>query len=375
METILCAMGLPVIDENLDSILAAMEHFPAEAALGSCLNYARALGLLFALCVGSYECWMMMLGRRGMDVMKLLRIVAMSMCITYSPWICNALKMPGRALEGTTKAIAQNANAEVAAMELEVANKQKVYLDKLDEAMAKAQAAHDAASDSKDEGWWDDVKNTVAGIGDSINFTFKKLAFVLETKMSEFLSAVVKFIGETIFQLSYYGTLLAGRIFMSIMAIFCPIEFALSLAPPFRAAWSQWMSKYLSLSLWGFVTYMILYYVDQIMLYFLNADIMSYTNLINSASGTWEEVGMLGAQGFGTTIMYVVALLIGAFILRMVPEVASWLIPGGVSAGIGQQSGARTYAGAVVATRAAGSVGVAAASTLGNAGARGLGVK
>lgn len=79
MDMILCAMGLPVIDDNLEQILAEMSTFPAEAALGTCMNYARALGLLFALCVGSYECWMMMLGRRGMDVMKLLRIVGMSM--------------------------------------------------------------------------------------------------------------------------------------------------------------------------------------------------------------------------------------------------------------------------------------------------------
>lgn len=335
------------------------------------MNYARALGLLFALCVGSYECWMMMLGRRGMDVMKLLRIVGMSMCITYSPWICAALKKPGLALEGTTKAIAYTANAQVAAHELLVAQKQKEYLDKLNEAMAKAQAAHDAADDSRDEGWWDEVKNTVSGIGDSINFTFKKMAFVFETKATEFLAAIIKFIGETLFQLSYYGTLLAGRIFMSIMAIFCPIEFALSLAPPFRAAWSQWMSKYLSLTLWGFVTYMILYYVDHIMLYFLQSDIMSYTNLINNASGTWEEVGMLGAQGIGTTIMYVVALLIGAFVLRMVPEVASWLIPGGVSAGIGQQSGARTYAAAAAGAQMLRTP----IGSVGRLGGQGLGVK
>jgi len=37
-----------------------------------------------ALCVGFYERWMMMLGRRGMDVMKLLRIVGISICISRS---------------------------------------------------------------------------------------------------------------------------------------------------------------------------------------------------------------------------------------------------------------------------------------------------
>ena len=57
-------MGLPSIDESLDKLLVAMESFPKAAILGDTVGYARVLGLLLALCVGSYECWLMMLGRR-----------------------------------------------------------------------------------------------------------------------------------------------------------------------------------------------------------------------------------------------------------------------------------------------------------------------
>ena len=63
-----------------------METFPNVAVLGDAVSMAKALGLCLALCVGSYECWMMMLGRRGMDVMKLLRIIGISLCISSSSW-------------------------------------------------------------------------------------------------------------------------------------------------------------------------------------------------------------------------------------------------------------------------------------------------
>src|SRR3712207_6253797 len=96
-------MGLPAIDQSLEKLLVAMETFPKSALLGDTVGYARMIGLCLALCVGSYECWMMMLGRRAMDVMKLLRIVGLSLCITYSTWICNQLAAPGRALENTTR--------------------------------------------------------------------------------------------------------------------------------------------------------------------------------------------------------------------------------------------------------------------------------
>lgn len=76
--SLLLTMGLPSIDESLDKLLVAMETFPKSAILGDTVGYARVIGLCLALCVGSYECWMMMLGRRAMDVMKLLRIVGLS---------------------------------------------------------------------------------------------------------------------------------------------------------------------------------------------------------------------------------------------------------------------------------------------------------
>ena len=124
-------IGLPAIDESLDKLLVAMETFPNVAVLGDAIGLARILGLLLALCVGSYECWMMMLGRRGMDVMKLLRIIGISICISSSSWICQALQVPGKGLETATKAMAKAKNKEVAAFELKVAQKQSEYLDRL----------------------------------------------------------------------------------------------------------------------------------------------------------------------------------------------------------------------------------------------------
>ena len=68
LSAVLLTIGLPAIDESLDKLLVAMETFPNVAVLGDAVGLARIIGLLLALCVGSYECWMMMLGRRGMDV-------------------------------------------------------------------------------------------------------------------------------------------------------------------------------------------------------------------------------------------------------------------------------------------------------------------
>ena len=124
--SIFLTIGLPAIDESLDKLLVAMETFPNVAVLGDAVGLARIIGLLLALCVGSYECWMMILGRRGMDVMKLLRIVGISICISSSSWICSALQVPGKGLESATKAMAHSKNKEVAAFELKVAQSRAI---------------------------------------------------------------------------------------------------------------------------------------------------------------------------------------------------------------------------------------------------------
>ncbi|NBH93133.1 MULTISPECIES: hypothetical protein [Muribaculaceae] len=351
--SILCTMGLPAIDQSLDKLLVAMEAFPNVAILGDTISFARMLGLLLALCVGSYECWMMMLGRRGMDVMKLLRIIGISMCISSSSWICSALQMPGKSLEATTKSMAMAKNKEVAALELKVAQKQGEYLERLRAVQDSISTAKQVASIGEDANWWDKLVYNVENLGETINNYAQRAAVAAETKVSEWINDVIRFVGELIFQMSYYGILVAQRIFIAIMIVFCPIMFALSLAPPWNSAWSQWMSKFLSLTLWGFVTYMCLYYIDFILMYNLQEDLVAYNHLLHGAVNSWEQIGALGLQGIGSNCMYAMGMLVGAYIIRFVPEVASWLIPGGVSSGAASPSGSVAMGAAMMGGSAA----------------------
>lgn len=377
--SILCTMGLPAIDQSLDKLLVAMEAFPNVAILGDTISFARMLGLVLALCIGSYECWMMMLGRRGMDVMKLLRIIGISMCISSSSWICSALQVPGKSLEATTKAMAMAKNKEVAALELKVAQKQGEYLERLRAVQDSISTAKQIAEIGEDANWWDKLVYNVENLGETINNYAQRAAVAAETKVSEWINDVIRFVGELIFQMSYYGILVAQRIFIAIMVVFCPIMFALSLAPPWNSAWSQWMSKFLSLTLWGFVTYMCMYYIDFILMYNLQEDLVAYNHLLHGTVNSWEQIGALGLQGIGSNCMYAMGMLVGAYIIRFVPEVASWLIPGGVSSGAGATSGAAAVSTAAMAGSAAGSVvgvvaggGSSVAGTLGKVGENNL---
>ena len=203
LSAVLLTIGLPAIDESLDKLLVAMETFPNVAVLGDAVGLARIIGLLLALCVGSYECWMMMLGRRGMDVMKLLRIVGISICISSSSWICDALQVPGKGLESASKAMAQAKNKEVAAFELKVAQKQSEYLDRLRTVQDSIATAQQVAAIGQDAAWWDKLIYNVENLGNTINNYAQRAVVATETKVSEWINDVIRFVGELIFLLRH----------------------------------------------------------------------------------------------------------------------------------------------------------------------------
>lgn len=361
----LLTMGLPAIDESLMHLLEAMEKFPKSPALGSAISLAKMLGLMLALCMGSYECWTMMLGRRGMDVMKLGRIIALSLCITYSSFICQSLRMPGQGLEKVSKDMADSKNKDIAALERKVADKQDWYLKRLREVQDSIETAKQVQEIGEDASWWDKLVYNMENLGSTINNYAQRAAVAAETKISEWVNDVIRFIGELIFQMSYYGMLVAQRIFLTIMETFAPIMFALSIVPPWSSAWSQWISKFLSLTLWGFVVYMCIFYIDFILEYNLLKDIEAYDHLLKGSVNSWESIGALGLQGIGSNCMYAMGMLVGAYVIRFVPEVASWLIPGGVSSSAGQAAGGV----AMGAAQKGASMSVGAVTTAASAGA------
>ena len=274
--------------------------------------------------------------------------------------------------------MAKAKNKQVAALELKVAQKQSAYLDRLREVQDSIETAKQVQEIGEDAHWWDKLIYSMENLGETINNYAQRAAVAAETKVSEWINDVIRFIGELIFQMSYYGMLVAQRIFLTIMAVFAPIMFALSIVPPWSSAWSQWVSKYLSLSLWGFVVYMCLYYIDFILMYNLQEDLTAYGKLLQGQVDSWSQIGALGLQGIGSNCMYAMGMLVGAYVIRFVPEVASWLIPGGVSSSAGSAAGgvaagavAGFASGAMTATSVAapvvGSAGMAAAGMAGNA--------
>ncbi len=345
-------MGLPAIDESLQSVIAAIRS-QTPSALGQITSIARVIGLIAALCVASYECWVMMLGRRALDVFKIMRIVGLSICISSSGFIGSAVATPGRVLESTTKGMAKSMNKRLVKQEEKVAKLQEKYYTKIRALQDSIEVAKRIQEIGDDPAWYDKIIYSVKNLGSTIDNFSKRAAITTETKITEWVNLVIRFIGECIFQIAYFSLLLMQAVFLKVLLMFAPLAFAMSIAPPWSSAWSQWISKYATISLWGFLVYLFVFYADFVLNYSLQKDIVAYTTLIGKAKGTWTEIGSLGMQGIGSTCFYFVGMCVGAVLLKSVPEVASWLIPGGVSSSSAGNAGSSMISTASAAGGAA----------------------
>lgn len=367
MHTLICDAGLAAINDSMDSLLVAMRQNPFEGS--SIASLARVLGACFALMTGAYECYMMMLGKRMADVMKLGRILLFSVLISCSGWIVSGLDWFGSAMEDVGRGVTETKQQTVVDKEEELLALEVQYADSLLAALARGniyltKIANNSGIETEAEEFstWDYIQDLPGLFADG----FKALLASGSAYLSYGFNVAARFIGEVVFQLAFYGTMLLQRVSLCLLGLFCPLAFAFSLVGPFKNAWQEWLSKYISISLWGFVLQIGLYYVCAIMEWSLDSDIETYKALISNVSAATGLMDILsaGMSNIGTAIMYLVAMLVGARVLAKAPEMASWLIPGGANAGMGADTmaGARgsmgtIAAGSGMAARAAGTAG------------------
>ncbi len=350
-------VGLSFIDDNMGDIISALG---AAGPKFHILGIAKNIAVCLALGVGAYEAYMMMLGRRGMDVMKILRIIILSLCISNSGWIAAGLKAPGAALAAEAKGSMNKFNARLMLEEEKLAKTQDDMMDKMFAQLDSITKARKAALLAENEGITQDMVVGVSMVPEWIDNYAKKAAIWFETQACNFMNMLIRWISELIFQLMYYGILITQLVVLNLMTQFMPLAFALSIAPAYKSAWSQYISKFLSITLWAPICYMMVCYIDQILTYQIRNDAASIAKITDFS---WGALGGLGLDMLGTTVTYAAGMLIGAKMISMSTEIAGWLIPGGVSSGMGGAVAGGAM-GAVTGAAAGG-----AATVMGTAGA------
>lgn len=312
-------LGINAIDENIISIIEQMGSF-SENHMSDMTSLARAIGQVLCLFVVGGECFQVMTGKKSFDFLKIMRPCALALVIMFWGSYVSIIGAPGQACANYAKTIATAQNDIVKDWETKRVQAALGLRERLKEKRAAAEMAEKSTSDkSLLEEVVDAGADLLAGIKDQILSWYTAYTAWVNSKILE----AVQWVGEVAWQVSYYGLLLCAQIFMGILAIFGPVAFALSVVPAWHDAWSQWTSRYISVSLYTCLTYLVITYVDQIFIYALRTDY----NTMMAATGGLDLFTSYCDSSVGTAGCYIVACFLGCFAIRWVPELASWIIP------------------------------------------------
>ena len=340
-------MGMPAIDQSLAGLLRQLDVF-ARHAFKPMTSIAFALAEIFMLIVLSWECIKMIGLNYQWSLAKLLRPFGMFLLILYYPTVINFLDYPtNNGVTSAFQSIADGQGNVVASMETQVAKLSKEYVDSLNSKLTK-QA--------------EEVHNSPGTLADDIQAELEKYAKLsmvfIETKLTEVMNKVIRYIGELIWQMMYYGMLIGAKFGWAVLYMVGPVAIAISITPPFSSAWTTWVARYINITLYPILLYVAVAMVDQMFIYALNCDIGAYNNLLNKLNlpgegDSWHDILALGLNNIGTTTAYVGAMLAGSNVIRMIPEVASWIMPAEAAQGLSQMAAGFSSSATRIATGAA----------------------
>ena len=291
---------------------------------------AQAVSAICVLFYLGWEMWPVIMGRRGPDIVKLLRPVLIAGVISAWPFfflffenIKTDLAMGARQLYATEQ-------GDIMAAEKTMA----IRIERMDSIRKKDLVAFLAASgnydgmdrtslESKD---YDQLRNDYIDseikAGRQNRFAAGMIEFA--NCISTMVENVLKCIGQIALQAFFCGILVVGDFGTIVLGMFGPVMFGLSIAGAYRNHWAKWIEKYLCIALYPCLGYLAMAYVNWMILYYLEVE----CNITDTAISDWEKYVSVSYNHFGLIINYLVALFTGSYVMRAVPDLARAVFPG-----------------------------------------------
>lgn len=283
---------------------------------GSFIGISTILAGTFALIFLGIESYKMMMGEKELQVNTILRPFIIGLVIMLWPQFLGLIDAPCNALTSAGKEIFEDKIQTVNQMQRTRAAIADSITMKIVKQSAETQEAESLSSDEEVHR----LGIRLDGLVDKI----QELGIYIVGKIRQIIFNVFETIIITIWQAIVYLMMFLGMIFFkAILAIVGPISFAFSLLPSWRDAWSNWVSKYITVSLYGFISYLDLAISMALIQYGIEDDI----DVLTQANLEDEALTMLTCFTSGFHNNFIPALLVSAISLLLVPKVAEWIIP------------------------------------------------
>ena len=320
-----------IIDQNILDLfqglfLAITDH------LSVFIVDAQALTAIFMLLYFGIKAYGMMVADEPLQIMPLLRPFGLAMVIIMWSNFIGLINYPTQYISDKSKGLFQYRIDRVDA----VMQERMVLIDSVGRRLIESSAEVEQVKDgSKDEDWME-----VLGIDFDALFDQMKGYFILITaKMRFFFLQAVEFLVITIFQVLSYLVFFIQITFAGILILLGPFAFAFSVLPGFKDAYIHWIARYISVSLYSTIGYIVMSMSMVVVQYGIEREI----ELLRYVLGNEAAFIMYVSQNDGGSFFFIVSLLVGGLSMLTIPVISTWIIStSGVSQAISQMTlGAR----------------------------------
>lgn len=276
---------------------------------------AQALCAIFMLLYFGIKSYGMIAGDERLEIMPLLRPFALAMVIMlWSPFI-DLINFPLEVVSDKSRALFDDRIDAVDA----VSKQRMALIDsvaiRLIESSTELEEVQQGANDAA---WYESL-----GIDFNVLFDQMKGYFILiMAKFRFFFVQIIEYLVITIFQLCSYLIFFLQIIFAGILIILGPFSFAFSVLPGFKDAYIYWLARYISVSLYSAIGYIIMGLSMVLVQYGMEREIELLRYVLNNEAAFIFYV----SQNDGGSNFFIVTLLIGGLTMLTVPIISTWII-------------------------------------------------
>ncbi len=319
----------------------------------------QAIGGFGALCYMGYLGWQMQEGARPWEVTPMIRPTIIAFILMYWGAFTNMIQYPLQSLAEPGIALFQDIEKDANDLRVERFKKQNQILEILIKTQAEEEAKQetlDKLEKKADDSWFDiDVDKLLAPA--------KEWYMKMEFKIQKTLSEIIEAVSLTILRVCTYLIFFIQKIWSYILIVLGPFAVGMSLIPGFENSFNNWVTKFININLYSFITYTIINIGQQLIMSGYQMELDRYALMIDSGGVADMNTLRIYVQNSGmmyTALFPAVAYIITGIGILMVPSISDSIVSAG---GAGIMSKGKAAGGTVAsAGKAVGRTATAAAA-------------
>ncbi|MDM8242882.1 plasmid transfer protein [Phocaeicola barnesiae] len=322
-----------LIDKNLFTLFEGLQDNVA-VLFGEFVADAQALAAIFMLLYFGVESFKMMTGDKKLEIIPLLRPFALGLVLMFWTPFVQVISYPGQVLTQHSKDMFYDQIDEVE----NLSRMRYALIDSVAQELLATSVEVERAEEEANDKKWYEFNIDFTSIGDKL----KGLYVYVVAKIKMMFFNLIEFIVVTLWQACVYFVFFLQIIFTGILVMLGPISFAFSVLPAFREAYVQWIARFVSVSLYSCIAYIVLSISLAIMQYGLQNEIDILNYALSNEAAFLMYVGMTS----GGVNSFILTCVLGALGMLTIPFVSTWIVS---TTGVGQAVGGMVGGGAMAA--------------------------